>query len=301
MPDIFPVRPHLPVGPRPVNLLPLKDRLVQPPFGTLQPHRPITLLIDAIRAAGAGENCVLVLDALDPRSFLPGDPRWKDLSGEVRPDATNQSPAGFFLGTADTPQTTDPTWNPRGYWEFDGTQFFTYAASNTTWMNNMHKNDTSFSYIDAAKVTTANFTHMSTRTGSATIGMTCGPNVYESDNGSGADGHEISETPTNAFAAQIQRPNKWSIGGFSMTEVSQTTSFFWLNGKQDPAGLENWASASTPSASNATFTMHLCSDGGAGSPAPIGIQLGFVAVWDTQLTKTQIDKVWQATRGRYEI
>lgn len=299
MNKVFPAKPHKAQGGFVENLTPPPKRLVQPALGAPKQFNTGMLAKDAIRQLGIGDTCVLLLDPMDPDSYKLGDQIWQDISGQVRSDLTNQSADGFLLGSTASVETIDPEFNPRGYFEYDGTQYFFYNSTNETWMENLHKDGAISTLVSEYH---SNGTAIPRGLGTASIcndvGGNYGPSIYETDNAACGDGHEVSQAITGDLNTQGIL-NKWHIGGYSMSENGGAVSYFFVDSLYGTPA--NWNSASAPSAAAATYTCKIGNNGGASAPSAAGTKQGFLMLFSIQIAQSDLKKLFHLLRGRRSI
>lgn len=264
-------------------------------------------LLQAIQAAGLTSNLVLCLDAGDGASYLSGT-KWLDVSG-------NGYDFNFGDGSTSTtyPAFTGSVGSRSAYWLFDGGDYFTYDSPNETWMQNLHKNNASFSFISGYFLPQAggDFALFGTLgTGAlgpdyGNIGIVFGPDAR----GIASDVTEIAVgkgTGSSAGGANAAYPttNAWYIDGVSLNEATGAGGgFLYRNGGYlQVGGADTWdATYSSPSASNATNTAQIGSAGGGTNPAHSGCRLSFLAAWSTALTKGNFDTLHASLRGRLNL
>jgi len=250
--------------------------------------------IDVIRYLGLTSNLQLCLDAGDSVSAPSSPTKWIDRSGNGQ---------DFFLGTTAGADATDPTFNGSvgglssgEYWGFDGGDYFVYDTTNEAWMAGMHKDNATWTV--AAWVyypTGAGSTNLfGTNSASTNIGVrvtlsaTAQTIIASFTNGSAQQ--QIGSSPTT-FALDT-----WQFIAVSFNEATGANgATFQCHATQ----ASRTSTLTSPSASDATFTMHIASNGAGGASFASGVRLGQFMAWSSRLTNAQLTALLTATRGRY--
>lgn len=251
-------------------------------------------LQEVITRLGLTTNLETCLDAGAGASYTSGQ-KWLDLSGNG---------VDFFRGTTSSAQASDPTFNGSAdgrssaeYWSFDGGDSFTHDAANLTWMNNLHKNNAIFSFCAWIYCpSSAAWAITGTGDGSNSIGFLWIQNTSAMQIFCG-DGTAPFILDINLNTLPFPSLNTWTFVGMALNEGS-ATGFGQQNGTQ-----ESFTSTySTPSASNASFTMRIGSLGNGVSPVPSGSRMASIAAWEgTALTTTDMMNIYNATRSRFGV
>lgn len=256
---------------------------------------------DAIVGQGLSTNLVLCLDAGDIQSYpATGGQKWLDRTA---------GGYDFFLGADVNAAADDPTFtgtpgraSPGDYWSFDGGDFFRYDTTNETWMNNLHKDNATFTlamwvYIVSGALGPA---FMCTFTGANTE---IGAYVYVSSgnkislavgNGTGTTYALLPAVSDVALSAP-----GWHFVAVSVDETG-ATGFYYADGNYMQVASANTFTATytTPSAAAATFTAEIGAFHGT-SPAANGSRLGGGFAWTAALSKAQLDLIYAATKSRF--
>lgn len=253
-----------------------------------------TELIHTIRRCGLTSGLQLCLDAGDANSYSGSGQSWLDTSGNGY---------DFFRGATGSAAGDDPTFNGTAgrrssgeYWSFDGGDLFRYDSANEAWMSDIHK--------DNAKFTLAAWVYFATNP--STSGL-CGTSA-----GSGTGVYLIMAAgAVIQFAAQNAGVNAFAhnTGGVPVGSwVFYAISIDEAAGASGSVRLLNALASSfdgtytSPSAGAASYTMGLGEYGNGGSPMLSGDRLGMFAAWSgVALTKTQLNALYQTTRGRYGV
>jgi hypothetical protein len=246
---------------------------------------------------GLSTNLRLVLDAGDITSAPASPTKWLDLSGNGY---------DFFRGTTSGAEASDPTFNGTPgnlsdgeYWSFDGGDFFRYDTTNETWMQNLHKDNAvrSFAawfYLNAPSVTqricgTSNIA--GGNVGFAVFVSNVGALQWSVNNTVAGGAIGINSSGISATVAG------WNFLGISFSEGAGTWNF-QVNGE----AIQKSGSYSSPSAANATYTMEIGTAGNGASIIPSGARAAMLGMWEgTVLTPTQLDAIYEATRGRFGV
>ena len=106
-----------------------------------RPNKSFRSIIDDL---GLSTGLQLCLDAGDLASYPGSGQKWLDQAQRY----------DFFLGATSGAAADDPTFNgvagdlkDSTYWALDGTQFFRYDTTNETWMQNLHKNGATYTFV----------------------------------------------------------------------------------------------------------------------------------------------------------
>ena len=246
-------------------------------------------------SVGVTSNLELVLDVGDSTSYTGGQ-SWADLSGNGY---------NFYRGATSAAQASDPTFNGTAgnlssseYWSFDGGDYFTYDSANETWMNNLHKDNASFTIL---------MTFYGASIGSTQI--LCGTNA-----GSGAEPGFIiylestsdvrffccndSEIVGVAASALVPNGSAWNILSLTIDEGNSDGRIFLNGSTYSYDGSYHFA---TPTTNNAFTTMQIAAGGLGGSPVYSGTRMGVFMAWSNALSSAQNANICDAIRGRYGI
>jgi hypothetical protein len=256
------------------------------------PARPT--LQETLEALGLTTNLKLSLDAGDEASYTSGQ-KWLDRSGNGY---------DFFRGADGSATASDPTFNgtPGGrssgdYWSFDGGDYFRYDTTNETWMNNLHKNSASFSLAAWIYMPTAGTIDLfgTNRKLTSNIGIELQGAVDTGFSGlvtDGAGGAVFTATASGALSA-----NAWHFVALRLAEASNT--FSWVI---DGAVSTQACTYSSPSASNATYTMEIAAIGNGVTGTANGCRMAAFSMWEgVALTTTQLTSIFTATRTVFGV
>lgn len=256
-----------------------------------------TELIHTIRRCGLTSGLQLCLDAGDAASYSSGQ-SWLDTSGNGY---------DFFRGATSGAEASDPTFNGTAgrrssgeYWSFDGGDYFRYDSANETWMNSLHKDNAKFTMM--AWMYTGNIAVgspvMCSAVNTTQVGIlwqigSSERSEFIACTGSGA---ALANTAPAGLAMPV---SDWGCLALSLDEAVGANGGLWfMNGL-----ISGFTSTySSPSASNATNTMELGAKGAGVDPCENTTKLGMFAAWSgVALTQTQLNALYQTTRGRFGV
>jgi hypothetical protein len=250
---------------------------------------------------GLGTNLKLCLDAGAAASYPGSGQSWLDLAG---------SGYDFFLGAGSGASSDDPTFNgvagalsANEYFSFDSDDLFRYDSANEAWMNNLHKDSCQWAFVALFYIGSLAATQGllgNTAASNASVGVdltvqTSGVPQINVRNGSGSAA-AATESPTSGFPLSA---GAWQFLAMSVDEASATGNMNWnVNGNQDTDDV----AFSSPSASDATFTLEIAARGSINAELSSGSRMACFAMWEGRhLTHSEIDSVFQAIRGRVGI
>jgi hypothetical protein len=255
-------------------------------------------LYQIIDGLGLTTNLKLCLDSGDSASYDPSvqTSKWLDTSGNGY---------DFFRGATGSSEASDPTFNGTAgglssseYWSFDGGDRFTYDAINETWMNNLHKNNAKFSYVIAcnlqASAVPQAFFGTNGDAAASRIGFRSQCTALEALQIIASNG-----SSQNFITPGINIPTSQSIIlGQSQDESSATGLYSFVNTDTTTTNGEY----TTPSTSNATYTMQIGASGSAVRPLVSGARLYCIAIWeDVTLSSTDLTNIYNILKGRFGL
>lgn len=252
----------------------------------------------AIERLGLTSGLKLCLDASDINSYSGSGQSWLDTSGNGY---------DFFRGTTSASQATDPTFNgvagaqsSSEYWSFDGGDYFTYDSANETWMNNLHKNNATF--------TIAMWFRLASLPGSSqglagAYAATSPPTDigWEVNVGSaslfGFTAYSGGAVARSVFTTGAVSAAQWLFGVISVDEAAGT-GFVQVNSTQEA----KTTTYTSPSASNANATMRIGDGGDGAAPIASGGRIASTAVWEgISITTAQALTLFEATRAKFGV
>jgi Concanavalin A-like lectin/glucanases superfamily len=249
------------------------------------------LFPEAIRKLGLTSSLQLCLDARDKDSFTSGQ-KWLDRSGNGY---------DFFVGADGSATATDPTFTgvagmPSAYFGFDGGDYFTYDTTDETWMQNIHKDNAAF--------TLATWFYPGA---SGTIQCLAGTNGVS--NAVGFDWRVNATpnlalfiragggvTPLNRASTAQASSGAWNFLAVSVDEAAGTGEMV-VNGVAQSIA----TTYTTPSASNAAFTMQIGAGGNNALPVLNAGRLAAFAGWSRSLTASELSAVFNETRQSFGV
>lgn len=232
-------------------------------------------------------------------------------------DGSAQTAYDYMLGASTSAEGSDPTFvsdaGDADHFSFDGGDYLTLQNTATNFLKAMHKAGQKFTievWMQWSGTTGGNVNPIfdsgtSDQGGSdmsrgviyadlGTLNGTAGKNAVRIKADSGAG---------NAFTKAADNPIP--TGSIQMIALSYdgsgaTNSFFFRNGNYDPAGGANtWAVSGSFGTSDATNKSRIGARGDATQFLPAGTKVYFVRVYNTNLTKAELDARWTALKGRY--
>lgn len=260
-------------------------------------HQPRTDIFDTLKKLGLTANLKLCLDAGHEASLPAASTKWLDLAG---------SGYDFFRGTTAGADATDPTINGTAgarslseYLSFDGGDYLTYDTTNETWMQNIHKDNAKWSFAAWVWYSTAasNGFAGSNNNSASSIGFSAGMSgagklFASATNGTGSNAMQnISATsiPTGA----------WTFVASSLDEAVGASGHILMVNSTAELFTSTYTS---PSASNASFTMQIGARGNAAVPMVNTNRIANFAMWEgVALTQGQLTAIFDATRGKFGV
>ena len=266
--------------------------LILPQFSLVHPGSTFSR---HIQNAGLSSSLVLCLDAGDEKSYPGSGQSFLDTSGNG---------SDFFLGADGSATATDPTFNGlRGrrssaeYFSFDGGDYFTYDAANTAFMNSIHKNNATFTFL--TWVYFGGFGTLQAICGTSAQATAIGASLYVSTTpnlnfvvSSGDGTFELNQsglTPTSGA---------WQMVGVSVNEATGAGGgLFFRNGTT----ASFTSTYTSPSASDAPSTFQIGAVQNGIVPLVSGSRMACFAAFDTALNEAQMDAIYDASRGRFGL
>jgi hypothetical protein len=297
MPLVFPVRPGL-ARPPGATLKPLAARAIQPPYGWPR------------RRAGVGvtENLFQVFTRLGLTTDLVGCLDFSDAGcypGSGQTIADLKGTQDFFVGATGAAESDDPAHTAAGqqsYFQTDGGDKIDAQAA-PAYQQTWHKDGAVFCVFLIARLPAASVGYwMATcDTPLTQVGVRYYWDASSTElrvyNGSGSAA--LDKIGGGAAADTIH---------FTAVSLSENgganAGFFWKDGAYvQVGGADTWDPAYTaPSAANASLTLGLLHQGPSQFVANGG-RLYAAAFWSggTQITKANLDAIWNDQRGRFGL
>lgn len=231
-------------------------------------------LKDIIDGLSLTTGLKLCLDAGDSNSYNPSvqTAKWLDTSGNGY---------DFYRGNSSAGDPQEPTFNgtagglsPSEYWSFDGGDYFTYDATNEAWMDNLHKDGSTFSLVAA----------FYRNSGSDLV------RIFTTGSNNTAIGCRILISATSILNFIIAN------GSASQTVLQATTavnsSGWTVLGLSYDENTGNWVSVINGSVDSGTQTFTAPSTSNASMVARIGVQVGVVG-GNTANTRQSLQAIWE--------
>lgn len=262
-------------------------------------------LFDILTDLSLTTGLKLCLDAGDASSYTSGQ-QWLDTSG-----------GGYDMdfGSSASAASDDPTFNgvagglsSAEYMSFDGGDYFEYETTNATWMNNIHKNNTKFTFFAFVFVVLDAVDDIIMGTDNGGGGGNTGFHWDIQGNETvvlsiQASGSQVLNLTANAGDTVIT--GGWHAVALSFDEATGVGgAFHWLDGSYNQVSAsDTWdATLNSPSTGSASATLNLAASGSGVFPFSNGWRFAQLAAWEgTVLTKTNLDAIWGEVRGRFGV
>ena len=275
--------------------------------GMIMGTRKRETMIDVLNRLDYTTNLKLCLDASDHNSWN-GSGKWLDISGNG---------CDFFAGNTAASETQDPTFGGsemgsregNSYFTFDN-DYFQYDTSNETWMENIHKNNAQYTFTC--------WIYPVTLAGSQNImGTTKGWNpqvgfqwrtYYASGDGelsfivyyNHASGYYVYEGGGATGGHHFLTANTWQFIAISVDLTGQPFENIYC--VKNGTSFTNVGVFSDLKTSSASAKMEIGSQGTGVGRLTSGARIGSICAWEgSYLTTTQINNIFEATRGWYGI
>lgn len=251
-----------------------------------------------LRKLGQMSSILQIYDAGDDASYSTGQ-TWTDLSGNG---------IDLYRGSGSGSDAADPTFNGTAgrrssseYWSFDGVDYFTLTAANPARIENMHKNNATFTMLCWANPVNTT-TNQSVFGNTQNVGNT---GVHFVIANGGFCIARVMNAGSQELVAQNSGTPSYVAGAWQM--------FFWTMNEATGFGEIGWfgaASHSTsftstipsPAAGGASFTTQICARGNAGTPFSSGSFFNCFASWEGRaLTLDELRAIFHATRGKFGV
>ena len=252
-------------------------------------------LLKIIQGLGLTSNLELVLDVGDSTSYNAAvqTNKWLD---------TSSNGFDFFRGSGTGSDAADPTFNGSAggldtteYWSFDGGDYFTYDTTNETWMNNLHKDNATYTLLCVFDYPTgANQVFFSTR------GANLGMNFNMTSTGS------LQITIYNATSqvnlgviSTLSSVSGWNVAAVSVNE-SAGTGVFMLNGSTETFTSTYTGTLTT---SNPTVAAKIATRANAAALTALnGAKMAAFAAWEgTALTAQNLVDIYNQLKPRMNV
>lgn len=260
-----------------------------------------------LQRLGLTSGLKLCLDAGDLASFPSStSQKWLDRSGGGH---------DFFRGVDAAAAADDPTFNgvvgklsSAEYFSTDGGDSFTYDTAQESWMSNLAKNNATFTLLAWVYPQTASGDDMIFGTmtpGGGLNGIAWMLNANKNGFLCFNDIAYRSYTGGSVSSLNSHSVSQWHLFGLSYSEATGANgAFFYRDGEYDEitGPSEKWDStysSSEPSAnSNPAYIFSL----GPSYPMVANTRIAGLMIWEgIALTKSQLDKIWNASRARFGL
>lgn len=269
-------------------------------------------------SGGDGPTAPVVL-SLDAKNYASGQ-TWNN-SVSKPADGSSQTAYDYFLGSDGSVGTNDPTITAAGtdgaYWLFDGGDFFTHSlpvASVPDFLRQMHHTGKQFTlvawfqYAGAAGVIAPIFDSGSSDQGGSD--MSRGVLFGELSDGHGGPigtlKFRVKQDNAAGTAFNVASDATMPTGQVSMIGISynaNNTSFLYLNGNYAKVGGADTftATLTSPGTLNTANQPRFCTRGDGTTGAPNGTRLHIFHAYNRNLTKAELDAIWNSTKGRFGL
>lgn len=206
----------------------------------------------------------------------------------------------FLRGDDATAEASDPTENvgatttsADSYWPFDGGDYFTYGATNETWMQNIHKDNAAFTIIMWAYISSfASTQALAGTTGNSGTGfrfqLTTTDLQLQILNG--------ASSVLSVTKAHGSPTNVWRMYSVSINEAGNV-SILGIN----DSFTTSTATYSSPSSGNAAQTMQVGARGNGNAALLSGGRMYSFDVWNRAMGADELRSLFFFTRGKFEV
>jgi hypothetical protein len=270
------------------------------PLSVVHPGAFAGSLYQAIQDLSLTGNLKLCIDAGDSGCYGGSGQTITDLSAEG---------SDLWLGATSSGEASDPTFNGSAgglsaseYFSFDGGDWLTFK-SKPTWIDALHKTNGVWTVV--AGIYIPNLTGDSGIFGNndtswnrigTSVAVTSGEKLRIDVTDGGGSPPAIQQASTAALDISA-----WNIVGVSVDEATGgTASFFNINGTEETFD-GSYTSPSSAAASHTPEVMATGGGSGTNDPMESGGRLGFLGVWDTDLSQANVEALRALMRSRYSI
>ena len=252
-----------------------------------------------IVSLGLGPTLKLCLDAGCSRSYIG--------SGQNFANLVPSGGANFTRGSGGGTGADDPTFNgtpnaetSNEYFSVNGSQFFTISGSNPAWINALHKNNATATYVMWMQMGYNDLSNPHNFMGDANLAFAnVGITHYIIGNGLRFTMSHGS-SPVQILATVTTVPfGSWFMYSCSHDEAGGAGASFLQINDGTPVTFDG--AYTSPSSSSATYRFQILAGGNDGTPAVSGSQVARVAIWNSALSQTDIAAVFNKTRGIYGV
>lgn len=264
-------------------------------------HAPRSDFLTAIRRCGLSPNNRICLDIGHETSWPGSGQSFVDLSGTGN---------HFNRGLGSGSDAADPTPNgvvgrrsSNDYWSVDGGDYFTLAAANPTWVNNIHKVGGVCSFAAIVYVNTMVGTqYICGTTGAIASGtgfsmsVSTGGNVFFVVRDAGTLRHQLSSTSGGIGTGWHFIAASYNEAGADGTDAETA---FVVNSRI--LGLNNQNSGPTRPSGNASQVLQFGAAGSGVNPFESGGRHAMFAAWDSFVNPEQFVALGAMMRSKYGI
>lgn len=262
--------------------------------------------LQQVQQMGLTGGLRLILDPGDSLSYGGSGQTWTDRSG---------AGSHFLLGATGSTEASDPTFNgvsggrsSAESFAFDGSNYFTLATANPTWVENLHKDNAKYAFalwVNVASVGSSQIL-FSTTDGSTTgisFGLSVAGNFYQNIYNAGVIS-TIGGASLNVPAGTVA--GNWCFFGCLVDEAVGAAGAYRLfcnasyrDGVFDLVD----ATYTSPATGFASNVLHLGSSGTGNTRISAGSRMGIVAAWEGAQTPSAqgLRAFYNATRWRYGV
>lgn len=249
---------------------------------------------------------VFQLDAGDTLSYSGAGQTFANMYA-LPADGSAQTAYDFYRGTTSGADASDPTFNGvagnksvNEYFSVNGSQDFTLIGANTTFINNLHKDNAAFSILAFIRTPTAygGVDHGIVATSSGTLGD---EGIILDIRAAGTVGfRQFQNTPSitsKQTVATMTNSTNYMIGVTVDESDTSTGCSLYIN-----SAVENFSGAySVPSVNSATYKMQIASMANNSFYLGNGGRIYHILMFNRKLPDGQVQGYYQRYRSRYGL
>lgn len=213
-------------------------------------------------------------------------------------DGSAKSAYDFYLGNTSGSDSEDPTFNGTAgnqssseYFNFDGADDFTIAGGNTTFTNSLHKDNAVFTFATLIYLGSLTTQSILGTTGGTGNGITLRANASGNITFTQSDGTTAHTIKTAAGIVSATTPLMVAI---SYTESTGVGLIYVNTGTKTTSTIST--SYTTPSSSAANTALTIAGEAPGDTELSSGSKMWFAGMWNTALSETQLDTIFNRTR-----
>ena len=220
-------------------------------------------------------------------------------------DGSGQTAYDFYRGATSGSEGSDPTFNGSAgansaneYFSFDGGDYLTLAGSNTTFLNNLHKENAAFTWYGFLE-TPSDLTQFGLFGTKSNISTNIGLDFSSNNNGNvsfsvgNGSGLAINVNTGNAFIAASTK----CFVALSYEEATGT-GLVYRKAAAGKATVGISGSYSSPSSSAAAYTLQVFANGNGTFIARNGAKLWRTGMFNRALTEAQLDALFERHKSK---